>query len=180
MKAFKWEPVDTNTGTNSILEPGGYVCRITGVEDKENASSPHLVITWDVAEGAHAGHYSDEWGQTNEWAHQARWYYTEKSMWRFNKNLAALGESNPGFDPETFAANPNAKSLIGLTFGAVIQKRFYTNSAGEDKEALEITDVVSAAAIRANDFKLPEPRDQRTVKTAAPAPQASSFDDIPF
>lgn len=181
MQAFKWEPADTNASTGSAsLEPGGYVLKITGVEDNEHVSSPYLAITYDIAEGEHMGHYSDEWGQQHEWAHQMRWYYTEKSMWRFNKNLTALAETNPGFDPQAFAAAPDPRKLIGLLVGGLIQKRYYTNGYGEDKEALEVADVVSAAAIRANDFTMPEPRDNRAKTTPTPVASTASIDDLPF
>ena len=184
MKIKNWTLIEESAG-GSKLPVGGYVIKITDVEDVP--SREYLRITYDIAEGEYAGHYSDAFGKQNAWAHQFVRSYKDTAEGMFKAFLNRLEESNKvsrGFTVAGWSERSDERDLVGLTLGAVIQKRLYTNDKGEDKEALEVAGVYAAQDIRNGDFKIPEPRDVREQVTAKPKAQAvapSAYDeDIPF
>ena len=65
MKVKAWNLIEESTG-GSKLPVGGYVIKILDVEDVP--SREYLRITYDIAEGEHAGHYSDSFGKQNAWS----------------------------------------------------------------------------------------------------------------
>lgn len=169
------------SAAGSKLEPGCYVCKIVDVKEGEQARSGAycLEVVYDIAEGPEAGHYSDEWGKNNAWAHTDRWYYgTENTNGMFRGRLDCLEKSNPSFKVSEF--DNDESKLKGLLFGAGIQKRLYTND-GEDKEALEMARIWDVDYVRSGKAKLPEPRDQREKQesTLAAVP-ADNYADVPF
>lgn len=180
-----WTLVEPNTG-GSKLEPGCYICRILDVREGKQASSGAycLEIIYDIAEGTEAGHYSDEWGRNNAWAHTDRWYYgTDKTNGSFRGRLDALEKSNPSFSVESFGNDEN--KLKGLLIGMGIQKRFYTADDGSDKEALEVARVWDTDYVRNGKAKLPDPRDDRDDKGGKPEVVDTEvnpevYGDIPF
>ena len=177
MKIKNWTLIEESAG-GSKLPVGGYVIKILDVEDVP--SREYLRITYDIAEGEHAGHYSDAFGRQNAWSHQFVRSYKDSAEGMFKAFLNRLEESNKaskGFTVE--------RDFVGLTLGAVIQKRLYTNDKGEDKEALEVARVYAAQDIRNGDFEVPEPRDVREQVPAKPKAQAQAIasvydEDIPF
>lgn len=177
MKIKNWTMID-EAGSYEKLPVGGYVARIEAVED--SPKDEYLTVTWDVAEGEHAGHYKDD----EAWRHQFRKYYSDKSEPFFRAFLARLEESNRAFSVAEWEKTGDERALVGLEFGALVQERYYTNGKGEDKTALEVAGVVASQDVRNGDFKLPAPRDTREkVPGAAPAVDASSSvyeEDIPF
>lgn len=185
MKVKAWNLIEESTG-GAKLPVGGYVIKILDVEDVP--SREYLRITYDIAEGEHAGHYSDAFGKQNAWSHQFVRSYKDSAEGMFKAFLNRLEESNKmskGFTVEKWSERSDERDFIGLTLGAVIQKRLYTNDNGEDKEALEVARVYAAQDIRNGDFEVPEPRDVREQVAANPKPQAqasaSIYDEsIPF
>lgn len=177
-----WSRVESTAGGSS-LAPGCYVCKIVDVTEGDPARSgaESLEIVYDIAEGPEAGHYSDEWGKNNAWAHTDRWYYgTEATNGMFRGRLDSLEKSNPSFKVAEF--NNDETKLKGLLFGAGIQKRYYTHN-GEDKEALEVVRIWDADYVRDGKAKLPEPRDDRKKQEAPaqPVASASAYDgNLPF
>lgn len=173
------DPDDETAGDGGALEPGGYVVRIDDVLDVPQ--SRYLSLTWDVAEGPEAGHYADDWGRSHPWAHTQRAYYTDRARGIFQRLLSCLQKSNPGrFDVAAWQdAGSDESALVGLVVGALVQKRYYTNGAGEDREALEIARWMPAADIRGGNFKLPLPRDQRTPQYGRTSFKADDV-DLPF
>lgn len=180
MQVKNWALIEEST-PGSQLEPGGYVAVITNVEDVPEKE--YLRITYDIAEGDHKGHFDDVWGRNNAWAHQFIRSYKEKAEGMFKAFLNRLEESNKhtkGFTVATWQVNSNEKSFIGLEIGLVLQKRLYTNEKGEDKESIEVRNVVAAQDIRNGDYKLPDPRDERETVVPSRAESAQVYDDIPF
>lgn len=175
MKIKNWTLVE-EAGNYAKLPVGGYVARITAVED--NPKNEYLELTWDVAEGEHAGHYADD----DAWRHQFRKYYSEKSEPFFRAFLARLEESNRSFSVSEWEKACDERALVGLEFGALVQERYYTNSKGDDKTALEVADVIASQDVRNGDYKLPEPRDTREQVPAATSYASSvvSDEDMPF
>lgn len=177
MKKVNWTFIEESSA-NTILEPGGYVCRITGVQDVPDRE--YLWIEYDVAEGPKAGLYAGM-GADDAWKHRFTRSYKQTAEGMFKAFLSRLEESNRGrFSIEQWQATCDERAFIGLEVGLVFQKELYTNNQGEDKERTVVARVVASQDIRNGDFKVPEPNDRRTV-VAAPAAAATNFSaDVPF
>ena len=172
------------------LPVGGYVIRITDVEDVPynpgTGRGDYLRITYDIMEAyidgkltdEYSGHYSDDWGQKNQWAHQFTRSYKASAIGMFKAFSNRVEESNRGFKWNQC----NEKELVGKEVGVVMQKRLYTNDKGDDKEALEVRSVYASQDIRNGDFKVPAPRDER--ETVAPTQESDAVpyddSDVPF
>ncbi len=185
MQIKNWTLIEESTG-GAKLPVGGYVIKITGVEDVP--SREYLRLTYDIAEGEHAGHYSDSFGKQNAWSHQFVRSYKDAAEGMFKAFLNRLEESNKvshGFTVAKWTERSDERDFVGLELGVVIQKRLYTNDKGEDKEALEVAAVYAAQDIRNGDYTIPEPRDLRETVDEKPKaqaqPAASAYDeDVPF
>ena len=185
--------VNEQTGERMTLEPGGYVCRIIGVE--EVPGRDYVRFKWDVAEGPSAGIYKD-----SDWppADIVSWKQTALGM--LKHKLKVLAEANPTklhvlVDPNTHEFATVAEfdqddwdAFVGCTFGAVVRKRLYTYN-GNDREGIEVGAWKSPQDIREGNWKPMAPRDQREThhdqtfpQAARPAQQQAALadEDIPF
>lgn len=172
------------------LPAGGYVVSIVAVEDVPlnpgTGKGDYLWIVYDIKEGhidgkltsEYSGHYSDDWGKKNPWAHRFTRSYKESAIGMFKAFANRVEESNRGF-----AWNQcNEQELVGKEVGIVLQKELYTNDKGDDKERLNVVGVYASQDIRSGDFKMPEPKDNRTKVsvTAADVVPVDAYDDLPF
>lgn len=162
------------------LPAGGYVCRIISATDHPTEEKPFLEIVYDIAEGEHAGYYSDDWGKTNTWAHSTRWYYTTAALGMFKGNLKAVDESN-GTSFETAAATGiDEKRLAGCLIGLIIGEEEYESNVGDIRTRLRVRGVRPAQTIRDGRFKKPE---LKKLEVKAPGientPDPSEF-NLPF
>ena len=176
-----WVMVDEATAGGSQLPVGAYVARITDVED--HPRDEYLLVTGDVAEGEHAGHYSDDFGKRNPYTHQFRRYYSEKSARFFKSFLVQLEQSNRGrFSVEAWNERQDERAFVGLEIGVLVQTRQYTNTKGEDKSVNEVRETCAAQAVRHGDYSMPAPIDQRKRIDAGGAAKAdaAAYQDVPF
>lgn len=186
MKIKNWTAVQAMTGGSVSLPVGAYVAKILSVKDDEEHEC--LEIVWDVAEGDHAGHYNDEWGMKNTWAHTFKRYYGDSSEGNFKTFLDAVESSNPGkfsiayFSSEQAQCNPNL--FVGMLIGLNLRKRIYVakkgQNAGKTQEVVEVGEVLPAADVRAGKAQKLEPRDTRTDEDRGKAvDQANSAQQAP-
>ena len=173
-----WEAVEESSAGDR-LPAGGYVVRIAAVENVP--SKEYLWIVYDIAEGEHAGHYSDDYGKRNAWAHRFSRSYKQTAEGMFKAFLMRLQESNPGrFDVKSWQAACDEQAFVGLELGIVLQTEKYTNNKGEDKERLDVVGVYASQDIRGGNYRMPEPKDSRK-SVDAPAPFDAGYDaPIPF
>lgn len=177
MKIKNWVEVEESR-PSTMLEPGGYVCRITDVDDVPRRE--YLWVVYDVVEGERAGTYAGM-PKSDDWKHRFTRSYKDSAEGMFKAFLARLEESNRGrFSIEEWQRTGDERALVGLEVGLVFQKEQYTNDSGEDKERTVVVGVESADAIRKGDYYMPEPKDRRTKVETAPANQSDPYDDIPF
>lgn len=186
MKIKNWALIEESAGGKK-LPAGGYVCVITDVED--NPSKECLRITYDIKEGPHAGHYSDDFAKKNPYIHQFYRSYKDSAEGMFKAFLNRLEESNRAsahpFNVAQWQMYSDERQLIGLEIGLVMQYEKYTNEKGEDKERLNVEAVYATQDIRNNDYKLPDVKDNRKSVPASTgaAPAAGSYYDnapVPF
>lgn len=167
-----WTEV-TATGTSKMLPAGGYVAKITAVEDIE--SKEYLRFTYDIAEGEHAGFFATD---DRDYTHQFVRSYKDSAAGFMKRFLECVEGSNDKFKLDGWDNDPN--DLVGKLVGIIVQREDYTNQNGEDRARMNVEDFASAADIRAKRYKLPEPKDTRAEKPAQ-AIDSSVYDaDIPF
>ena len=172
-----WVAVEESTF--SKLPAGAYVVRITDVEDMPERE--YLNIVYDIAEGQHAGFFSDDFGQRNPWAHRFVRSYKQSAQGMFRAFLSRLEESNATFAISSWQGRSDERDFIGLYLGIVLQTEYYTNNKGEDRERLEVVGVYNVRDIRNGDYKMPEPRDNRTSAIRGAGSQTDPLPyDIPF
>lgn len=172
MKLINWEEVEESK-PSTMLEPGGYVCRITAVEDVP--SKEYLWIVYDVIEGERAGVYAGL-PKSDDWKHRFTRSYKDTARGMFKAFVNRVEESNPGFKWD----GSDERQFVGKIVGLVFQKEQYTNDKGDDKERTVVVGVESADDIRKGGYYMPEPKDRRTKVETAAAAQSGPYDDIPF
>lgn len=162
---------------------GGFVCVITNAT--ENQAEEYLEISYDIAEGEHAGHY--------EYSNSFRRYYSEPKdpSWgnALAKFLTAVEDSNPGFSIERWQQTWDCAALRWLKFGGVFKENLYTDTKGNDRSRPRFVYACGADRIREKDFKVPDPLDER-VKLGGSGRSVGGFtpndlkfqpvDDVPF
>ena len=172
MKLINWEEVEESK-PSTMLEPGGYVCRITAVEDVP--SREYLWVVYDVIEGERAGVYAGL-PKSDDWKHRFTRSYKDTARGMFKAFVNRVEESNPGFKWD----GSDERQFVGKLVGLVFQKEQYTNDKGDDKERTVVVGVESADDIRKGGYYMPEPKDRRAKVESAAAAQSGPYDDIPF
>ena len=193
MPRINMSAVSESTGERRTIEPGGYVCKVTGV--KYTPGEDRAWLEWDVAEGPCAGTY-----EGSDWPPRDCMSWKQTALGMLKHKLKVLAEDNPSrlhvlVDPTTkeFATvaefdSDDWDAFVGCTFGAVVRKRLYTYN-GQDREGIEIGTWKRAQDIRDGNWRPMAPRDQREShhdqqfpQAARPAQQqAAMFDeDVPF
>lgn len=134
--------------------PGGYVCRITSVEDVEEKE--YLKISFDFAAGPFQGYYTRSAERFGNWPSAGTFIrsYKDSALSFFKGFVTALEKSNPGFR-WTSQTNQNPSSIRGLLFGAVLGEEEY-EWRGEVKTKLSLAQACSIQRIEDGGFKVPE------------------------
>lgn len=173
-KNTKWTEVSA-AGSSNMLPAGGYVARITDVEDVE--SKEYLRFTYDIAEGEHKGFFETD---DRVYVHQFVRSYKEKATGFMKQFLDFVEASNDGFSLDGWNSDPN--DLKGKLVGILVQREDYTNRDGEDRARMNVEGFAKADDIRNGRYKLPEPKDSREGKPSGAADSGKSvYDaDLPF
>ena len=172
-KNTKWTEVEA-TGSSSMLPAGGYVARITDVEDVE--SKEYLRFTYDIAEGAQKDFFETD---DRVYTHQFVRSYTKKAQGFMKRFLEQVEESNPNFSLASWDNDP--RGLVGKLVGIVVQREDYTNQNGEDRARMNVEAFASADDVRNGRFKLPDPKDTRAKAEPKAQQDGSVYDaDLPF
>ena len=160
MRSVDWNNVTaTNDGGFTPLPAGPYVARL--VEMKDNEAKEYVEAIYDIAEGEHAGYYSDDWGKSHPYAHHFFMSYKDSALGMLKGRLEAIQSSNPGFDS---AAAWNAGRLdmfVGRLVGINLQEEEYERNDGETGTRLNVCQVIDAQSVRDGKVK---PRDKKPLK----------------
>lgn len=161
------------------LPAGGYVCKITKVEDHGNEEKPYLRVVYDIFEGDYARFYSDDWGKENEWAHDMRQYYTPAAFGIFKGFLKAVDISNGTAFEAAAETGLDERKMVGLLIGLIIGEEEYEANDGSIKTRLRVRGARPIQNIREGKFKQPE---LKTLPDEEPIPLAPALDegDLPF
>lgn len=132
---------------------GGYICKITSVED--NVEKEYLLIEYDIAEGEFKDYYKELNDRKGYWLGNFIKSY-KKGAWPWFKGFCtAINESNPGFtfDGDRYC---NEQTLIGKKIGLVIGEEEYKKGDGSLGSRLYVDKTFSTERIRKGDYKVPE------------------------
>lgn len=178
MKVKNWSIIEEST-PSTMLEPGGYVCRITGVQDVPEKE--YIWIIYDVIEGEKKGIYSDL-GIADDWKHRFTRSYKDTAEGMFKAFLNRLEESN-NYGPRPFKVDQwqvysDERQLVGLEIGLVFGKELYTNDKGEDKERTVVSYVCASQDIRNGDFNIPKVKDKRENVAAPATTVVNNYNDV--
>ena len=173
-KNTEWTEVAA-AGSSSMLPAGGYVAKITAVEDVE--SKEYLRFTYDIAEGEHKGFFETD---DRVYTHQFVRSYTDKSAGFMKRFLECVEGSNTDFRIQGWGNDP--EDLVGKLVGIIVQREDYTNKNGEDRARMNVEGFATVGDIRNGRFVMPEPKDTREKREeTAAADGGSVYDaDIPF
>lgn len=131
------------------LVSGGYICKITSVEDV--AGKEYLKIEYDIADGEFKDYFKHLFEAKTFWGGKFIKSYKETALPFFKAFITAVENSNKGYkfvDDE--------KSLIGKLMGLVLGEEEYVGNDGSTKTRLYVSQVRSVESIKKNDFTIPE------------------------
>lgn len=203
MKAFGNfdKVVASNGGGSSMLEPGGYVAKIVRVKDHTDEGKPYLEFVYDIwnAETKSFLFTADLADTSNDWRHSFRLYFSKDNNYgvqRYKALTEAVENTAQGKGAKAFVYEDkdNAEqTLVGKLLGVVIRHRFYVNSEGKVKTAVDVNAFIPGKDAAEGNFdqKYAEPFEGDGVAEAranaanavidAPAPAVELADeDLPF
>ena len=152
------------------LTPGGYVCRITKVENV--ADKEYLRMEYDIAEGSLKGYWDDN-DERYGWRDSFVRSYKEKAHGFFKAFVQSVEQSNSGY-----VWKWDEQTLKGKLVGIVLSEEEYEKRDGSIGSRLKANKTVSVDRIRSGDYTVPA---KKTLvvneRTSAPA---VADDDLPF
>ena len=173
--------VRENAGGGSYdVEPGGYVAVVTDFDEQKERK--FVKFSFDIAEGPSKGIYAKSQyplGDVLSWKSDA-------ALSMAKHRLHMFADSNPNFDSATAFLNDDWQAFVGKVVGIVVRERIYTKKDGSDGHGVEIAQMTTPDAIRSGDYVVPGPRDARTSRGGATAPnpptqaQAAPVERMPW
>lgn len=159
MRSFNWNSIQSSSdGGFTPLPAGPYVARLVALNDNEQRE--YVEVVFDIAEGEHAGYYSDDWGKAHPYAHHFFMSYKDSALGMLKGRLEAIADSNPGFDPFAAWDAGRLDIFVNRIVGINLQEEEYERNDGEVGTRLNVCQVVDAQRVRDGKVK---PRDKKTL-----------------
>lgn len=152
------------------LGPGGYICKVTKVEDV--ADREYLKMEYDIVDGEYKGYWSDN-EENYGWRDSFIRSYKEKALGFFKQFLSCVEQSNNGYRWDW-----NEKSLVGKLVGIVLAEEEYERRDGSVGTRLRVSKTTPVDVIREGRFEVPEKK-ILTNRSAVVQTQVAD-DDLPF
>lgn len=130
--------------------PGGYVVRITEIQDVEEKE--YLRVDWDFAEGEFHGYYAQLYAAKGFWGGVFIKSYKPKALPYFKAFKTCLETSNRGY----IFREDRLDDLRGKVFGIVLGEEEYRKNDGSVGKRLYVHQARSVKSIRDGDFTVPE------------------------
>ena len=163
------------------LPVGGYVCKITNVEDVPEKE--YLFIEFDIAEGPYKDYYKKLQEAKNFWGGSMYKSYKEKALPMLKRFCSAVTKSNPGYIFDAGEQNSDEKTLKGKLIGLVFFEEEYQGNDGYIKTRLKVDYETEIEKIRKGDFKIKAkktlPDDQKKQGDFMNVPEGVQ-EEIPF
>lgn len=148
MRKINWKEIKASEDFERV-KPGGYVAKITAVEDMEDRE--YLLISWDYATG-YPGYNADTQKRIGYWPTQLIRSYKNNALGMFKSWYEHIEQSNPGYKFD----EGNLQALVGKYMGVVVQYEEYVNKKKQVRERLKVMRTPIVADIRNGNYTLPE------------------------
>lgn len=168
MKNINWDNVE-EAREYERLAPGGYICKITAVEDV--GKNEYLRIEFDVDEGKFKGYFLDLYKSKGFWGGTFYKSYKESALSFFKAFKTSVEESNPGY-----IFDNDESTLVGKRVGLVLAEEEYKGNDGKIKTRLYVDRARNVESIRKGDFKIPE---KKMLPKDYQQPSYQSADNLP-
>lgn len=133
------------------LSTGGYICKITAVEDEPQKE--YLKLEYDIAQGDFKDYYKNLFTAKGFWGGSFYRSYKANALPFFKAFKTAVENSNK---KNKFAWTSDEQKLVGRYVGLVLSEEEYKAQDGSMKTRLYVSDVRSAQSILDGDFKVLE------------------------
>lgn len=131
------------------LVPGGYVCRIMKVEDRQEKS--YLYMELDIIEGEYISYAANCMERNGFWPLKLFRSYSDKAAGMFKGFIQQIEQNNPGYHWEW-----KEQTLVGRVIGVVLGEEEYRKMDGSIGTRLNVVRTKTPADIRDGNFKVPE------------------------
>lgn len=159
--------------------PGGYIVKITYVEDVKEKE--YLRVEWDYTDGEMAGTHKECYDNYGFWPAPMFRSYKQKAAGMFKAFISSVEKSNEGF-----VWNWDEKALVGKWVGVVTREEEYTSNSGELKTRIIVDRVLPAVDIMNGNYTvLPTKRKEASNRSNAVVDMTATAtsikeEDIPF
>jgi hypothetical protein len=156
------------------LGAGGYICKITKVEDVPNKE--YLKIEYDVVQGDFKDYFKNLFEAKKFWGGNFIRSYKETALSFFKSFTTAIEKSN-----SNFKFNNDETKLVGKLIGLVLGEEGYIANDGSSKSRLYVKETRSVDAIKNKEFEVPEYKPCPGGKQVGPTPSSvgDGFMNIP-
>lgn len=179
MRSVNFDSIQaTGDGGFTPLPAGPYVARLTELTDNEPRE--YVEAIFDIAEGEHAGYYSDDWGKSHPYAHHIFLSYKDSAQGMLKGRLEAIAKSNPGFDPFVAWNAGRLDMFVGRIVGINLQEEEYERNDGETGTRLNVCQVVDAQLVRDGKIKPREKKARAVAARTVPRPSSGQVVGTPY
>lgn len=156
------------------LGAGGYICKITKVEDFP--AKEYLRIEYDVVQGEFKDYFKDLFEAKKFWGGNFIRSYKATALSFFKSFATAVENSNPKFKFD----NDETK-FVGKLIGLVLGEEGYIANDGSSKSRLYVKETRSIESIKNKEFEVPEYKPCAGAKqvSAPPITDSNGFMNIP-
>ena len=155
VRSVNWNNIQSSSdGGFEPLPAGGYVAKILAMYDNE--PKEYVEVVFDIAEGEHAGYYSDDFGKSHPYTHHYFMSYKDTALGMLKGRLEAIQKSNPGFDPFAAWDAGRLDMFVNRLVGINLQEEEYENRDGKVRTRLNVCQVVPAQDVRDGKVKVRE------------------------
>lgn len=130
------------------LQPGGYVCKITGVQDMPDRE--YLKLEYDIAEGEFKDHYMELYNAKGFWGGTFIKSYKESAKSFFKTFITAVKHSNKDYKWDF-----DERTLEGKLVGLVLGEEEYPSKDNTIKTRLYVDKIRNIEVIRSGNFEVP-------------------------
>jgi hypothetical protein len=175
MKNINWTSVEENKDFDQLI-PGGYICNVTTVEDKEDKE--YIIVFYDIVEGKFKNYFQQLEQAKNFWGGKFIKSYKESALPFFKGFLTAIENSNSGFIANHF--DGDIGKLKNKYIGLVLGEEEYISNDGDVKTRLYVAEVRSVNKIKSGDFKMPKLKKLKITTTIGTDAQKEIESACPF
>ena len=185
---------ESTAGECAAFDPGTYMCRVQAVRTEwTDAGGRHwtsddkqyVKLIIDIAEGEHAGRFSDDYwaGEDRDWGHTLYMSWKESALGMLKHTFSSFDECNAGFDSRAAFEADKWTMFVGKLLLVSWQGEEYDGNDGKKRVRVRpdraVTDSDSVKPYVLADGQRVPLEEYRSVNATAAVPD-DTYDDVPF